>query len=235
MSSQTRRGYSPGDERDFTGPALGNLSAAAAELTYLLNRGYPIKGAAVFIGNHRLLTERQRLALARAVSADDAVSSRRARELSCHDIAGKRVNVDGFNTVITLEVALSGSPVLICADGTVRDLAGLRGTYRIIDRTYNAVRLIIDGLVRLGAAGADFLLDAPVSNSGRLKAVIAEAAEETGFDADIEIANYVDKKLSEKPYVITSDSIILDKCRSWFNLNKLILKKLPDIFEVRII
>lgn len=59
------------------------------------------------------------------------------------------VHIDGFNSVITLEVALSGSPVFVCRDGTIRDLAGLRGTYRIIDKTEDAIELILQKLILL--------------------------------------------------------------------------------------
>lgn len=52
------------------------------------------------------------------------------------------INIDGFNTVITLEVALSASLLLKCMDGTIRDLAGLRGTYCLIDKTDTAILLI---------------------------------------------------------------------------------------------
>ena len=41
------------------------------------------------------------------------------------------VHIDGFNTIITLEVALSGSHVFCCRDDVLRDLAGLRGTHAL--------------------------------------------------------------------------------------------------------
>lgn len=235
MSVAARRGYSPEDERDFKGQSLDKLSAAAADLSYLLNRGYPVKGASAFVGNHYLLSERQRLAIVRIISPEAAITKRREKERPYNTLAGETVNIDGLNTIITLEVALSGSPVLRCMDGTVRDLAGLRGTYRIIDKTDTAVRLIILELRQLGVKGANFWLDAPVSNSGRLKSRIAEIAEETGFDVDIENINDVDRKLCDLPNVITSDSVILDHCQSWVNLNKRILASLQDKFEIEII
>jgi hypothetical protein len=235
MSIAARRGYTPDDERDFKGQSLYKLSSAAADLSYLLNHGYPIKGASAFVGNHFLLTERQRLAIVRIISPEAAIKARRGKEQPFNTLAGETVNIDGFNTIITLEVALSGSPVLKCMDGTIRDLAGLRGTYRIIDKTDTAVRLIIRELRQLGVKKADFWLDAPVSNSGRLKSYITEISEENGFDADIENINDVDRKLCGLPNVITSDSIILDHCQSWINLNKRILTSLQDIFEIEII
>ena len=75
----------------------------------------------------------------------------------------------GFNTIITLEVALSGSLLLKSMDGTIRDLAALRGTYRLIDKTDSAIMLIGRVLEKMGVNKAIFYLDAPVSNSGKVE------------------------------------------------------------------
>ena len=75
--------------------------------------------------------------------------------------------LDGFNPVITLEVALSGSLLLAGMDGTIRNPAGLRGSYRIVDKTVRAVELLLDRLEALGVRDALFYLDQQVSNSGR--------------------------------------------------------------------
>ena len=66
----------------------------------------------------------------------------------------------------------------------------------------------------------NILLDEPVSNSGRLKALIADVAEAEQylFKVDIQILKNVDRMLYHKERVITSDSIILDHCASWVNL-----------------
>lgn len=44
--------------------------------------------------------------------------------------------------IISIEVALSGGTLVIGSDGNIRDLAGLRGTYKIIDKTEEALNLI---------------------------------------------------------------------------------------------
>ena len=54
-------------------------------------------------------------------------------------------------------------------DGTIRDLAGLRGTYKLIDKTDRAINLIGEYLQKLKIKKVVFYLDSPVSNSGRLK------------------------------------------------------------------
>ena len=57
-----------------------------------------------------------------------------------------------------------------------------------------------------------------MSNSGRLKALIADIGEEFGFELDIQILRDVDRSLYGRENVITSDSVILDHCISWVNL-----------------
>ena len=232
MADSTRRGYSPDDKRDFSDEALQTLRCAGDELYFLLNRGYPVKGASTFVGNHHLLSERQRVALTRVVSAREDIALRSSKQLNPEALAGAEVHIDGFNLIITLEVAMSGSPVLRCMDGTFRDLAGLRGTYRLIGKTDAAIRATISRLQSFTVSRAVFWLDAPVSNSGRLKVRIAELAEEAGLPVGIELVPNVDAVLYDLPNVVTSDSAILDRCPSWLNLNGLLIPDVPDVWVV---
>lgn len=228
MSKSVQRGYAPDDKAEFGSEAVPKLHRAAQNLYYLLNQGYPIKGASVFVGNHYLLSERQRLALVRAVSSQESIENRRNKELQDFPKGGI-VHIDGFNTIITLEVALSGSLLLKCMDGTVRDLAALRGTYRLIDKTTAAIEMIGRMLEKIGIGKAVFYLDSPVSNSGRLKEQIGTLLGDFPFDLQLEVIHNVDTTLETLENVITSDAIILDKCRSWFNLNgRIIAEKLGD-------
>lgn len=224
MSTIVKRGFCPDDLKEFGPDVIEKLQKAGRDVQYLLNQGYPVKGATTFVGNHYLLSERQRLALARAVSADEALRLRRAKEV-VEIPEGCIVHIDGFNTIITLEVALSESLLLKCMDGTVRDLAALRGTYRLIDKTDGAIMMIGKMLESSKVGKAVFYLDAPVSNSGRLKQRIGELLEEFDFEVQVEVINNVDSVLEKLDNVITADAIILDKCISWINLNKRIMEE----------
>lgn len=115
-------------------------------------------------------------------------------------------------------MALSDSLLLRCMDGTVRDLAALRGTYRLIDKTTRAIEMVGRMLEKGGVVKAVFYLDSPVSNSGRLKERIGALLGEYPFDLQFELIHNVDAVLETLENVITSDAIILDKCGSWFNL-----------------
>ena len=110
-------------------------------------------------------------------------------------------------------------------DGTIRDLAALRGTYRLIDKTDQAIVLIGRMLEKHKTAKVVFYLDAPVSNSGRLKQRIADLLKEFGFEVQVEVIHNVDTVLEKLDHVITSDAIILNKCISWINLNKRIMEE----------
>jgi hypothetical protein len=227
-----RRGWYDGASDDFSSKALTTMHEAADDVVWLLNRGYGMQSAVNFVGNHYLLTEHQRIALKRAVTSDIKRDNRKQREV---DILTENIFIDGFNIIITLETALSGSPVLASRDGVIRDLAGLHGTYRIIDKTEQAVRLIFEHTAAAGAVSVHVLLDRQISNSGRLKKFIDSAAEKLDFAADAVLSDCVDAELEYKNCVITADSVVLDRCQNWYNLtSRIIRNKIPDAWIVNI-
>ncbi|WP_276980975.1 DUF434 domain-containing protein [Johnsonella ignava] len=213
-----KRGYVPEDDRNFSPEALKTLQTASRHILYLINEGYDIKQASTFVGNHFLISERQRLAIVRSLATDTQLQNRQKKQLSIKDISGTKVWIDGFNTIITLEIFLSDSILLTGMDGTIRDLASLRGTYRLIPETYRAIQMMFDVLQNANVIAVNILLDEPVSNSGRLKSLIADIAEKYPFALYIQLLKDVDRKLYNKDNVITSDSVILDHCNSWINL-----------------
>jgi len=89
-----------------------------------------------------------------------------------------------------------------------------------------AARLLFDILKEAGVSKINILLDEPVSNSGRLKTLLAEVHEDYSMELDIRIKRDVDRALYEKEYVVTSDSIILDNCVSWVNISEECMKRM---------
>ena len=220
-----KRGYVPEDERNFAPEAIHIMQTASRQVRYLINEGYHLKQASTFVGNHFLLSERQRLAIMRSLATDEQLAGRRDRQVQITDLDDKEIWIDGFNTIITLEVMFSEGILFECLDGTIRDLAALRGTYRLIPETSEAVWMMFQTLQEAKIIKATILLDEPVSNSGRLKALIADIAEEFAFGLDIQILRDVDRSLYGRENVITSDSVILDHCESWVNLAAEIMKE----------
>lgn len=220
-----KRGFVPEDAKNFSPQALEIMRTASRHVCYLINEGYDLKQSTTFVGNHYLLSERQRLAIMRSVATRAQIEKRQKKQVSITELHGKEVWIDGFNTIITLEVLLSDSILFSCMDGTIRDLAALRGTYRLIPETEAAIHMLFDILREAKVSRVNILLDQPVSNSGRLKTCLAEISEEYPFALDIQILREVDRELYGKENVITSDSIILDHCVSWINLTSECLKR----------
>lgn len=232
----SRRGYIPEDDKQFKGQQLEFLRKAADEVQFLLDHGYDVKPTTTFVGNHYMFSERQRLALARSVSSKEWICRRNAKELlqKGQQDFPSMVHIDGFNTIITLEVMLSGSPIFYCRDGVLRDLAGLRGTYRIIDKTQTAIELILGRLESLNISKACFYLDAPVSNSGRLSSLIRQCAQNYHLSVEVQIIPDVDRVLEKLPGVISGDAIILNRCISWLNIMPKILEELESVWRIQL-
>ncbi|MBQ1407038.1 MAG: DUF434 domain-containing protein, partial [Eubacterium sp.] len=75
-----RRGFVPEDERNFSEEAIVKMRTASRHVLYLINEGYDLKQATTFIGNHFLLSERQRLAIMRSVATDKQLVDRAGKE-----------------------------------------------------------------------------------------------------------------------------------------------------------
>lgn len=220
-----RRGFDQEDLKWFSDKNISILKSAQEEVKWLLDRGYKMSSITEFIGGHYQLSVRQRKALQRATASECQVRTRRNKIISEKEICGKKIYIDGFNLIITLEVALSGGVLIQGNDGCIRDLAGLRGTYSVIDKTERALEIIGKTLGEFKVSYGKFFLDAPVSNSGRLKTRIMEHSNCWGFLTEVELVPNPDPVLSKLGDIATSDSIILDECNSWINLSRRIVEK----------
>jgi len=227
MSAETlgpRRGFDPDDRQMFGGDSLARLREAQKDLQWLLDRGYAKVGALDLVSRHYQLTARQSMAIRRCTDPASRCQARRDKQVDLSELKGRQVMVDGLNQIILLEVALSQSPVFLGRDGVYRDLAGLRGTYHLIPMTDLAIDLLLARLEQGSVASALFLLDAPVSNSGRLKTRILEHALSFETPVEVELVRTADAALSGQENSISGDSIVLDRCRSWVNLARDILE-----------
>ena len=124
----------------------------------------------------------------------------------------------------TIEAALAGGVILAGRDGTYRDMASMHGSYRSVAETRPALELIGRTLADLGVSKCRWFLDRPVSNSGRLKALIEELAAARGWRWQVELVADPDGLLSASDEIIaTADSVILDRARAWFNLARTVV------------
>lgn len=217
--TRSHRGMHPEDPALFAPDAVPGLGRATDDLSLLLERGYAPLAATKLVGDRYALKQRQRAAISRAACAESVAASRHARAVSAADLRGQTLWIDGFNVVTTLEVALSQGIVLLCRDGVLRDIAGVHGSYRKVEETQPALGLIAAFVASLDVERCHFLLDRPVSNSGRLCAVIAQQAREHGWPFEADVVPDPDRVLEHTPEIVASaDGVVLDRCARWFNL-----------------
>jgi hypothetical protein len=219
------RGKHPDDDCLFAAGQQDALRTAVAEYSWLRTRGYAVDSALKLVGDRHNLTVRQRTAVQRSSCSDQALTHRIARRRGLNDAAGQPLGIDGYNLLITVESALAGGLILVGRDGCCRDLAGVHGTYRKVTETTPAIELIVDFLTELAVPHIDWFLDRPVSNSGRLKALMAQTLEGRATHIhrsgtwNIELVDSPDQILCAYPHLVaTSDSAVLDRCTAWVNL-----------------
>ena len=231
---RSHRGPHPADEKLFAPAAISDLRSALADFSLLLTKGYAEKSALKLVGDKFSLTERQRLAVMRSACSDQQLALRSEKCIEANNLAGELIVLDGYNILITVEAAMSGGVIFAGRDGCFRDLASIHGTYRKVTETIPAVRMIGGFLQELGTDKVLWLLDSPVSNSGRLKTLIGELAGQNKWNWEIELLLSPDAELIKTDLIVASgDSVILDGCRRWINLaTEIIREKLPSAWII---
>lgn len=225
MIKVSKRGFCEDDKRWFSNKEIIRLKKAQEEIRYLIDRDYKMASVVTFVGDRYQFSIRQRDALKRATSTSEKVVYRKNKILSIDKIKEGPIYIDGFNLIITIEVALSKGTLIFCDDDNIRDIAGLRGTYKIIDKTDIALDIIGQFLENAKAKEVIIYLDSPVSNSGKLKSKIMNHAKKWNFNIHVELVSNADIILEKSDRVVSSDSVIIDKCISYFNLNKSIINQ----------
>lgn len=233
---RAHRGQNPEDAVSFAPATHERLRAAVRDYSWLLERGYAETSALKLVGDRFLLTQRQRMAVMRCSCSDQALARRRARQVEREALRGEVLLLDGYNVLTTVEAALAGGIILLARDGCYRDIASMHGTFRVVEETAPALRLVGSFLSELGVRGCVWYLDSPVSNSGRLKGIAGALAREHGWDWRIELVLSPDAVLSEAPGIIaTADSVVLDRCARWFNLGREVVgERVPEAVVVNL-
>jgi hypothetical protein len=227
--NRTHSGPHPQESKLFARAAVDALRSALGDYSLLLSKGYAQKGALKLVGDRFSLTARQRLAIMRSACSDQQLAGRSGKCVAPDDLGGQTIVIDGYNVLITVEAAMSGGVIFKGRDGCFRDLASIHGTYRKVSETIPAVELIGGFLSEIGVSDARWLLDSPVSNSGRLKTLIGELAGKNGWKWEVRLLPSPDAELARTDLIVaSSDSAVLDRCRRWVNLARgIVEEKVP--------
>jgi hypothetical protein len=213
------RGAHPKDTELFTQAALPALRRAVVDLSWLLSRGYPLRASLALVGDRDGLTVRQRQSVRRCACSEEQRIERRARRASPETMPGAPVWIDGFNVLTTIEAAFGGGVLLLARDGALRDMASMHGSYRLVEETQPAIEAVAEVLAGREGTQCRWVLDEPVSNSGRLAAILREFAAERGLRWTVEVVPDPDQVLAAAPadvLVASADSQVMDGApRTW--------------------
>lgn len=226
------RGPHPADEVLFATDQWVGMQTAVEELSWLLDRGYAVPSSLKLVGDRHSLQERQRTAVKRSSCSTREL---RLRQSKCVPTTGATgVWIDGFNLLTTIEATLAGGVIIVGRDGCYRDMASMHGTYRRVEETRPALELIGSHLSNCNVSSANWLLDQPVSNSGRLASIIREIATQHGWNWEVEVVRDPDTDLIAltNQTIVSADSMILNECDQWCNVAADLVGNLDDVWLV---
>jgi len=203
-----------------------DLQNASEDFSYLLNRRYPRKAALELVGNRYGLTFDERHLLHRGVFSSKDSQARRKKKISIQGVRNKDLAIDGHNVLITIEAGLSGRPLVLGDDGYVRDISGLSGSFKKTKRTEEAIQSIITVLKKWKPRQTLFLLDAPISMSGRLAEEIRDRLKRDNLLGDAMAVKVPEKILIGFPGIVaTSDTDIIDRSKKVLDLAGYVITK----------
>ena len=232
----SHRGAHPEDENQFSPSQLPTLRAAVHDLAWLRTRGYGDSSSTKIVGDRYRLRRRQRDAVARSACSDAERAHRLVRRLGPTALEGRRVDIDGFNVLISVEGLLGGAFLFVGRDGAYRDVDPVQGTYRVVAETAPAIRAIRSTVTELRIPGVTWWLDAQVSNVGRLKTQLLNLSP-TALDWEVRIHETVDDVLVDRNHVVaTSDSAVLDRVGAWCALEQEVISHMntePNVRDLR--
>jgi len=208
---------------------------AVTDIRYLLDRGYPGKGAITFVCNHYRLDIQWRYVFTRVVFGRDTINRRREKTVKCEDMEGEVVWVDGYNVLIGVESALKGEPVYLCDDGFLRDTRGVFRNYRCSELTEMAMDEILEVLTVFVPFQVEFLFDSQISKSKEMARWLENKLKYVGLTGCARTSRHVDHDLKQSNGIIaTADGSIIDEVAKAVNIQACVLEQLnisPVIIE----
>lgn len=187
ISMSTRnRGKNSGDDQLFgSEKTVKVLQEAVRDMHYLLSRGFAENASSALVGNRYRLRARQIQMIKSASAGAKEISLRKAKETHVATLSGKTIHIDGFNLLILLESLLSGAYIFKGCDGCYRDLSSVHGSYKRVQQTNRCIELVALFHQQVSLSKIVWIFDKPVSNSGRLKQILLDYAQEQQLDWEV--------------------------------------------------
>lgn len=204
------------------------LSLPARDIRYLLERGYPKTSVIRFVGDHYRLEKNDRNVLTRVIIPTITAIARNKKRLTCKEVTGKKILVDGYNVLIAIESMLEGHTLWLCDDGFVRDTRGVFRSHNNTDITIEAVKQMCSTLSKCCVTYVKVLLDSQMSQSGELASIIRQEMVLTSLQGEVSTSAHADFDLknADLEYVIaTADGVIIDAVENIIDLPAAVIEE----------
>lgn len=178
-----------------------------------------------FVSNHYRLLARDRHLLARCVFSAQEAGEHKAKLVGKARVKGKRLGVDGYNVLITVESLLLGRRLIRCDDGFVRDLRAIFGKYKTSHVTPRALREILREVSRAKPREVVWVFDKQVSRSGELAALTRELLAQAGVKGKAKTAARTDLEIGACEVAASSDRVIIKRARAVWDIPAEVLKR----------
>jgi hypothetical protein len=192
---------------------------AIDDYRYLRERSYSARAALKLVGDRHELPAEQRNLLFRGVMPRAEAAGRRTRLVPDTAVRGRRLGIDWYNVLITVESYLKGATVFVADDGVVRDAAAVHGSYRVSRLTEQAIGALASAVQAAAPSAVDIFVDAPVAFSGEMAAILRARFSGGPFPVTVRVIDSPDHELKLFDGVVaTSDSAVIDRAESVLDL-----------------
>ncbi|WP_321418100.1 DUF434 domain-containing protein [uncultured Methanomethylovorans sp.] len=207
---------------------ISKLSLPARDIRYLLEKGYSKTSSIRFVCDHYHLEKNERNVLTRVIISPNTAIARNKKRLTCKEVAGKKILVDGYNVLIAIESMLECHTLWLCDDGFVRDTRGVFRSHNNTDITIEAVKRMCSTLSKFSVPYVKVLLDSQMSQSGELAVIIRQEMVLSSLQGEVSTSAHADFDLKNagSEYVIaTADGVIIDAVEKIIDLPAAVIEE----------
>lgn len=188
------------------------IDKASEDMKFLLDRGYNRSRVLDLVTDRYLLNLDQKNHLQRMVFSQEDIEKRKNKLLSLKQAREKKIVVDGYNLLITMEAYLQDKKLIRGMDGLMRDNSQVFSNYSFDQKTKEAVDEILSLFQKIDPSYVLFIFDSQISKSGELCSYVREKIKDYGLKGDARTAKNADKEIKDLNWVtVSSDRAIIDK------------------------
>lgn len=200
-----------------------NFKNSITDVIGLLDKKYPKNATIELVGNRYSLNHDERMILYRGVFDTPGAGRRRDKRVDLSREKIKKLIIDGYNVLITLESYLKGKTVFRSLDGYIRDISGLYGNHKYSEFTVRGIELLTGFIKNCMSGkkdvpfGVSIYLDSPVSRSGELAAHLRKRLEIEDIEVKVNVIKNPDSAViaessrCSSSAAATSDTVIIDR------------------------